>query len=365
MSRYRGCICILSAVLTFCGTLPAQQPDLPSPKVVNAVDGVLDAFHTHPLVGIGDWHGLAQEEDFYADLIKDPRFGSDVGNIVIEFGDASQQQTIDRYVAGEDIPYDQLRKVWTDTVGWIPTVTALGYINLFAQIRAVNMAAQPSRRIHVWLGDPPIDWSQVKTRADVKLSERERFPATLIKTQILAGHKKALVIYGTFHFYDEGALRAQVEAVYPNAFFIVTPYIGFQTKACSEQFESAVHGWPVPAFAAPVRNTTLQNSLQHPGCSILDPSAFHLAPSVTQSEREKALAIWEDESSGITGDALLYLGPAASLMNSPSSPDLYLDLIFRDEINRRRLIMSGRPLPPAAISTTPRYLHSYGGPSHP
>ena len=34
-----------------------------------------------------------------------------------------QQSVIDRYVAGEDVPYTELRRVWGDTVGWFPTVT--------------------------------------------------------------------------------------------------------------------------------------------------------------------------------------------------------------------------------------------------
>jgi hypothetical protein len=42
---------------------------------------------------------------------------------------ASQQQTIDRYDNGDDVPYEELRKVWADTsyVGWFPTITALDY----------------------------------------------------------------------------------------------------------------------------------------------------------------------------------------------------------------------------------------------
>lgn len=104
--------------------------------VVPAVDGILAAFRTHPVVGITDYHGLAQEEDFYVDLIRDPRFAKEVGNIVVEFGTAAQQKTIDCYVAGGDVPYEQLRKVWTDTVGWNPTVTSVGYPYSFGQVRA-------------------------------------------------------------------------------------------------------------------------------------------------------------------------------------------------------------------------------------
>jgi hypothetical protein len=43
-------------------------------------------------------------------------------------------------------------------------------------------------------------------------------------------------------------------------------------------------------------------------------------------------------------DALLYLGPTASLTKSSEDPDIYLDLDFRAEINRRQLIRNGRPL---------------------
>jgi hypothetical protein len=134
---------------------PLTAPNLSHPTVTPAIDGLFAVFQTRPLVGMGDWHGLAQDEDFYVDLVRDPRFSKEVGNVVVEFGGASQQGTIDRYTSGEEIPYEQLRRVWTDTVGWIPTVTRLGYLNLFAQIRAVNQGLPPSERIHVWLGDPP------------------------------------------------------------------------------------------------------------------------------------------------------------------------------------------------------------------
>jgi hypothetical protein len=102
---------------------PAHSRTLPSPTVSPAIDGVLAAFHDHPLVAMGDWHGLAQEEDFYAALVREPRFARDVGNVVVEFGGAAHQDILDRYLSGEKVLYSQLREVWTDVVGWIPTVT--------------------------------------------------------------------------------------------------------------------------------------------------------------------------------------------------------------------------------------------------
>jgi hypothetical protein len=151
-------------------------------SVMLGVDGILNAFQRFPVVGIADWHGLAQEEDFYVQLLRSPRFPREVGNVVVEFGGAAQQTTIDRYVAGEDVPYEKLRAVWTDTVGWLPTVVSVGYLNVFAQVREINKVLPPSVQIRVWLGEPPVDWS--KSNASQLLScvgcdRRRRFRKAL------------------------------------------------------------------------------------------------------------------------------------------------------------------------------------------
>jgi hypothetical protein len=70
----------------------------------------------------------------------------------------------------------------------------------------------------------------------------------------------------------------------------------------------------------------------------------------------------ENWSSGVPGDALLYLDSAASLTQSPLSPDLYLDEDFRKEIDRRAFMMNGQHLtwPPVRNNpVSPRFLHSY------
>lgn len=156
-------------------------PSAPPPKIVNATDGIFAAFQTHPLVGLEDSHGLAQEEDFYATLVRDPRFAREVGNVVVEFGSAGAQPIVDRYLSGESVSYTDLRRVWMDTVGWVPPPNALGYMNLLAQVREVNRALAPERRIHVWLGEPPIDWAKA-TAADVMpvMAQRDSYPAALI-----------------------------------------------------------------------------------------------------------------------------------------------------------------------------------------
>jgi len=121
--------------------------------------------------------------------------------------------TLDRYLNGQQVPYTDLRKVWTDVVGWVPTVTGLGYANFFAQVREVNLGLPPERRIHVWLGEPPITWSKIKTKADFQpiLAQRDTHAAEVIEKKILALNKKAIVIYGGLHFYNNLGLRRLVE----------------------------------------------------------------------------------------------------------------------------------------------------------
>jgi hypothetical protein len=107
-----------ASLLLICAQASAQPPQTAANavNVVPALDGVFDAFASHPIVAIGDDHGLAQSLDFYAAVVRDPRFATDVGNLVVEFGGAAHQDVLDRYLAGETVPYTELRKVWTDVV---------------------------------------------------------------------------------------------------------------------------------------------------------------------------------------------------------------------------------------------------------
>jgi hypothetical protein len=293
-------------------------------------------------------------------LIRDPRFAKEVGNVVVEFGDAAEQETIDRYLAGEDVSYQQLRQVWADTAGRLPTVTGLGYLNFFAEVRRVNLGLLSTRRIHVWLGDPSIDWSKVTTRADfAKVADRNQYPAELIKSRLLANKLKTLVIYGVGHLGGEGSLAMLIEKAYPGSFFVITPHYGFIQNECSAAFEKTIAAWPSPALATPVRNSKLQSQLQTPGCHFVDASDFHFGKTETETQRAATIARVDDMLSGVRGDALLYLGPAASLTESPISPDLYLDEEFRKEIGRRFQIITGGPMTWPTASDNPMSPHFF------
>jgi hypothetical protein len=328
------------------GTLTPQATMRPA--VTPAADGIFAAFKTHPLVGLGDYHALSQEQDFYAAIIRDPRFAREVGNVVVEFGGAAHQDIVDKYVAGEDVPYLELRKVWTDVVGWLPTVTSLGLIDFYAQVRTVNLALPKDQRIHVWLGEPSIDWSKIKTRDDFHpiLGLREKHAADVIENEILGKNRRALVIYGGLHFGAgmEDTLKDLVEHDHPNAFFTVLPYTGFVEKSCSLRFERNARDWPPPALATPVRETSLEKELRPRNCHNEPPITLNFGPGVSQAEFARATARTEAVRAGTAGDALLYLGPARSLARAPIAPDIYLDPEYRAEIARRFELMTGNPL---------------------
>ena len=206
-----------------------------------------------------------------------------VRNVVVEFGGAAAQPLVDRFVDGEAVPYQELRKVWTEVVGWVPTVWSLGYMRFYAAVRAANLALPPEQRIRIWLGEPDIDWSTVQTREALEplLAARDSHPANLIKNRILAKGEKAVVIYGTGHFLRGGFYDAKdgsyppslidlIEKDDPGSLFLVVPYAGFTDAACINEFESLCGDWPTPALVQPIKGTRLQNILMRPEFRVFD-----------------------------------------------------------------------------------------------
>jgi hypothetical protein len=343
--------------------MPPPSWAAPLPTVVNAADGIFNAFHVHPLVGLGDLHGMAQEQDFYSVLLRDPRFAAEVGNVVLETGSATQQVTVDRYVNGQNVPYIELRKVWTDTSANDPTQFFIGTINIFDTIRTVNKKLPANRRIKVWLSDPPIDWSKVHTKAELDLiiAQRETYPADLIAREILAKGKKAFVIYGSQHFsdmdglknshFESNNLRALVKRTHPGAFFFVAPYMGLNTKACTARFEKHAVNWHAPALISSIRGTSLEADLLPPGCG-----SYPILPGMSQAE----YTILMRNYAGLTSDALIYFGTRKQLLLGAWDPDIYLDADFRAELDRRHVIRGNKPMGDAwRASENPAMLQPY------
>ena len=74
---------------------------------------ILAAFRTHRLVGLGEEHQLQEHHDALQTLLTDPRLPGLVNDIVVEFGNALYQDTIDAFVLnGQPVADADLHPVW-------------------------------------------------------------------------------------------------------------------------------------------------------------------------------------------------------------------------------------------------------------
>ena len=328
-----------------------------APQVKPAPDGVFDLFKQKPVVALGDFHGLAQEEAFYSTLVRDPRFADQVGNVVVEFGGSVAQDIIDRYVNGGDVPFTELRHVWTDEVGWLPGPFYLGDINFFANVRAANLKLPPGRRIKVWLGDPKIDWTKINSFREIgtNLSQRDENIFRIISEEILKKHKKTLLIIGSGHLFTPDLptyrfLSSLLAEAYPRSLAVISPFVGYVERECDAKLVGRAKGWPVPAVVGPIEGSWLKSQLQLPGCKYLPPeqvermkkmAAAGPPPGIRKEGLGKPpsaadmIAARISMRSGIKSDAILYLGPPDTLTESPIDPSIYLDPDYFKELNRR------------------------------
>ena len=72
----------------------------PTPAIpVDPVPAIIDAFHSHAVVALGnvEFRGNEQSHGFQLELIRDPRFAAVVNDILVEFGNSRYQEIVDRF----------------------------------------------------------------------------------------------------------------------------------------------------------------------------------------------------------------------------------------------------------------------------
>jgi len=204
-----------------------SQSAAPEPKPVDAVQGIVTAFRQHSVVIIGERHWFRQAGDFYIRLVRDPAFQNNVQNIVVEFVSRQNQPVLDRYIAGEDIPIEKLRKVWRDTTkvgAWDSPI----YAEWLAAIREVNQKLPPARRLRVLAADTAVDWNRIQTHADwVALGENNVSITDVIANEVLKIRQRAFVVLGSNHMMKSGDrnggpnVTTRLESLYPGSTYIV------------------------------------------------------------------------------------------------------------------------------------------------
>ena len=126
---------------------------------------------------------------------------------MVEAGNSGYQDTVDRFVSGQDVTDATLRQAWQNTTIanflWERPI----YEQFVRAVRDVNFSRANKKRLRLLLGDPPIDWNAVRTADDLVkwLLERDASAVNVIRDQVLAKRHRALVIYGEGHFWRHHA----------------------------------------------------------------------------------------------------------------------------------------------------------------
>lgn len=304
----------------------SQTPAARDPVPRDAVPAILDTFERYPIVAIGEDHRIRQIHDFIVSLVNAPDFPNRVNDIVVEFGAARYQELMDRYIAGEAIPLDQLRRVWRDAVN-ILVWDAPVYQRFFETVRAVNQKTPQRRRLRVLLGEPVFDWSQVQTRAQWErlALQRDSHALQVVEKEVLEKGHRALLLFGRGHVMRESAydrnggeskeklnLTESLEKNHPGSVFAIWTHTGNWGEI--SEADARLASWPAPGLAL-LKGTWL-------GLTAV-------------GERGNSPAMQE------LADGLLYLGPVRLQTLSKPSDALYADPSYLGELLRRDRIQGG------------------------
>ena len=317
---------------------PQTKPMGSEPTPEPAVPAIVAAFDKYEVVGIPEGHGMKDLDDFILSLIRDPAFSGKVNDIAVECGNSLYQPILDRYIAGEDVPFTEARKVWRNTTQ--PMCGMSGFFEqLFPLVRAINQRLPPGKRLRVLAGDPPIDWDQVKSSQDTaKFSDRDASIASVMEKEVLSKHRKALMLFGNFHLMhgagvDAGNAVTIFEKDYPNRTFIITDLGNFDT-GLPTLARSSFASWPVPSLAR----------AKGPWLGALGLGQFYPPTVWTDNDCNVHDELPKNEQKPMADlvDAFLYLGPQDLRLTEPMPADIALDGDYMAE-SMRRMALMGMP----------------------
>ena len=333
---------IFGLFLLLCAAQADQQP-----KPQDATSAVVELFHTHNIVMLGEAHDSKQEYQWLCKLVGNPEFANNVDDIVVEFGNSLYRKSVDRYISGDDVPVDEVQKAWRNMIASVPPVSPV-YGWFYKAVRESNMARHGKHQIRLLMGSPPGDWDKIENSTDLAPyeAEREQWYAQVVKDEVLAKHHRALLIMGAGHFLRGNAqalqdqlLAQQHRAVPPvDRAQLVPGYIERELRAAAANPYLIVFGtnvvdghgdidrrfdaWPMPVIASLSGNWVGELPAQ---------------PVITGGHASATPFKLADQA-----DAMLYVAPCDSL-TTVNVPLAEVDgTAYGKEIARRNMIELGR-----------------------
>ena len=258
---------LLPLFVAAAAAVPAHAGQTLKPAVpVDPVDGIVEAFRTHQVVMLPGGHGSQRFHDLLLKVLRDPRVPGTVTDVVVEFGTSRYQDLIDRFVRGDALPAAAIRRAWQDTTN-AGVVNDNPYVEEFySAVRVMNAGLTKEKRYRVLGGDPPIDWDNVLTAADLRkwVVRRDTFAADLIHREVIERGRRALVVYGQAHFprkevltnYDMSDWQAQTMTSLLEAAGIRPFVIQSDSGKGAVDLQPDIASWPVMSLTL-VRGTVL------------------------------------------------------------------------------------------------------------
>jgi len=335
-------------VLFFAGSVCAAN-SAQDVKPVDATRAIIQAFDTHSIVLFGEVHANKQEYEFLRALVSSPQFADKVDDIVVEYGNSLYQKVVDRYIAGEDVPIEEAQKAWRNTMALGPVSPV--YPSLYEAVRLVNRQRVGKHQLRILLGDPYINWNNVKSREDVGpyLAHRDEFYASVVKDEVLAKHHRALLIEGWGHFLrsPEGpsSVEKDLRAAGASTFVIL-----FATNAIGgyNDLDKRFDAWKVPVLI-PLKGTWVGEL-----------SAMPVLTGGTAPAGPNSLKLQD------SADAVLYLAPRDALTAVNMARADLEGTPYGREIARRLEILFGQsPNIFPGATETPQFPPGSGGPPPP
>lgn len=309
---------------------------------VDATQAVLRATHRYPLVGLGDNHMCEQSHAFLRALIQLPALQHRINDIVVEFGNALYQDISDRFFLDlEPVGFAELSTMWRTTIGGRVYWDAPVYEQFYRTVRSVNESLPRKHRIRVVLGDVPIDWSQVRSTADAAKvpsgDERETFYAGVVEREVLAKHRRALLVVGGNHLRrgirtgpsdmdppkdpNQPSAGTLLANRHPGSLYVIVPVSAVSAaiqslpRGIPERLMQTLTPWPVPSIAS-LANTWL-------------------GPQTMPDRALDPTSTFQDQA-----DAILWVGPDEALTCARADPALYQAGDYAAELRRRSEVLS-------------------------
>ena len=210
-------------------------------------------------------------------------------------------------VRGDSLPLDTVRTIWRNTTkaaSWEFPV----YARWLAAIRDVNRGLPVNRRLRVLAGDTRVDWPSLRAPADWAALGPNDISFSDVIAGDVARDRRVFVVLGSNHLMRTGArdgsrnTTTMVESRYPGATYVAWLYNG-RPGGPEVDARIAREHWAAPSLV-PMRDSWVG-----------------------------AIPVGDGHFSELA-DALLYLGPPASL-SVDQAPVSDFDVPYRRELDRR------------------------------